>query len=96
MFALFLYYCPKTDLKFLDEIMELSIKIADMPGILYRHDPYQATIAAIEIALGQRYTLLILPTNCGKTFVGGIIGYYHMHTLKKSVMFVSPNDDLKA
>ena len=96
MEALFLYHCPKTDLKFLDEIMELSIKIGDMPGILYRHDPYQATIAAIEIALGQRHTLLILPTNCGKTFVGGIIGYYNMHTLKKSVMFVSPNDDFKA
>jgi ERCC4-related helicase len=72
------------------------MKISEIPGIPYKHDLYQATIAAIEIAARHRYVLLILPTNCGKTFVGGIIAYYNMHILKKSVANITPNDDLKA
>ena len=50
MEELFKHYCPKTNIEFLHEIIELSKMISEMPGILYRHDLYQATLAAIEIA----------------------------------------------
>lgn len=62
------------------------MELGEMPGILYKHDLYQATISAIVMALNKPHTLLSLPTNCGKTMVIGITAYYITHILKKSVI----------
>jgi ERCC4-related helicase len=67
-----------------------------MPGVLYRHDGFQATVAAATVALDAPHTLLVLPTNCGKTFIIGVIAHYAIKVCKKTVIIVVPSDELKA
>ena len=57
-----------------------------MTGIPYKHDFYQATIAAIVMALNKPHTLLSLPTNFGKTMVICLMAYYITHILKKTAI----------
>jgi hypothetical protein len=83
---LFDEFCPKGDRKILQKMIDLSMELGDMIGIPYKHDLYQATIAAIVMALNKPHTLLSLPTNCGKTMVIGLMAYYITHILKKTAI----------
>jgi len=83
------------DTTILKEMMKLSVELDSMEGVNYKHDGYQATIAAAALALDHTFTLLTLPTSGGKTFVIGLLFYFSKYIDNKSVIVVTPNDDLR-
>ena len=92
---LFEEQAPRCDKKIFENMQNISILLEDIPGVLYKNDPFQATIASIVVALNKKFTLLTLPTSCGKTFIIGLIYQYYAQIEKKSVIAVVPNEDLK-
>jgi hypothetical protein len=38
-------------------MMELSLELSNMDGVLYQHDILQATVAAIIVTLNKRYSV---------------------------------------
>jgi hypothetical protein len=66
-------YAPDCGDEVYEKMMEISVGVGEMTGVLYKHDPYQGTIASIVAALDKKFTLLTLPTGCGKTFIIGLL-----------------------
>ena len=56
-----------------DRMIELSLELSSMDEVLYQHDPYQATVAAIILALDKKYSISTLETGSGKTFIIGLM-----------------------
>jgi hypothetical protein len=90
--VLYYEYAPNCNTDIFDKMMELSVELNEMTGVLYRHDPYQATIASIVAAINKQFTLLTLPTGCGKTFIIGLLYNYWKKVKGKSVIAVVPSD----
>ena len=78
-----------------DKMGLLSWEMDEIPGVLYKNDPYQVTIASIVLALNKKFSILTLPTGCGKTFIVGLIYQYLKKYSNKSVAAVVPNDELR-
>src|SRR6185437_3164949 len=78
-----------------EQVKKLSEQLGTSRGIYYKHDPYQATVAACTIAKGKKFTLVTLPTSCGKTFVIGLTFQYYRGLQDKKVAAVVPNQELK-
>ena len=78
-----------------DKMSLLSREMEAIPGVLYKHDPYQVTIAAILVTLDRHFSICTLPTGSGKTFIIGLLYQYYKKHLKKSVIAVVPNEKLK-
>lgn len=53
-------------------------------------------MAAIVVARDKKNILITLPTNCGKTFVGGLLYQYIKQILGKTTIAVVPTEELRA
>ena len=73
----------------------MSIELDDIPGVIYKHDSYQATIAAAVLELNHSFTIMALPTSGGKTFIIGLLYQFSKHLSNRSVIAVVPNNELK-
>jgi ERCC4-related helicase len=81
----------KADVKAFDDMQALSKELGDNKGLLYKHDQYQATIAACIVTLDDKFTLVTVPTGSGKTFIIGLLFHYYKHEKAKSVIVVVPS-----
>ena len=70
--------------------MQLSMDQETIPGATYRHDGYQATIAAVLVAVNKKCTICALSTSSGKTFVAVLIFQFNKKYTKKTVIIVVP------
>ena len=48
---LFEEQAPNCDKKIFEDMHDISIRLEDIPGVLYKNDPFQATIASIVASL---------------------------------------------
>jgi superfamily II DNA or RNA helicase len=78
-----------------EQMMLLSREMEATPGSTYKHDGYQATIAAILVALAKKCTICALPTSSGKTYVSILVVQYNKKYTKKIVIVVVPTPELK-
>ena len=64
-------------MKAFDDMQALSAELGVDNDVLYKHDPYQATVAACVISLNQDLAFLTLPPGSDKTFVIGLLFNYY-------------------
>ena len=65
--------------------------MSSIKGTNYTHDWYQAYVTACGAAQDKKFTLVVLPTSCGKSFVMGLYYQYYGVLKDKSVAAVVPN-----
>lgn len=77
----------------LKEMMGFSMTISEEVEY-YSHCDYQTAIASIVLASNELFTIVVSPTGSGKTWIQGLIAYYHC-IKGEEVTIVEPNEALR-